>query len=177
MPIYTRLGDSGRTVTLKGKKVYKSDIRVEAYGQLDELNALLGVVLAFSKKDEDVKAILQKAQKNLFIMGAEFMLGKKGRRNIGVIDVEELESAIDSFESQLPALANFVIPGGSKTASLLHLARAVCRRCERSIVALSKEETVDPVVVVYLNRFSDLLFVLARYVNRKRRVNEVIWKG
>lgn len=177
MPIYTRLGDTGRTVTLSGKKVYKDDAKVEAYGQLDELNALLGVVIAFTKKDEDVKAILEKAQKNLFILGAELMIGKKGRRKIGAVDVEELESAIDTYEEQLTALANFIIPGGSKTASLLHLARSVCRRCERSIVALSRKETIDPVVVVYLNRLSDLLFVLARYVNRKRRVPEVIWKG
>lgn len=176
MSIYTRLGDSGRTVTLSGKKVYKSDIRVEAYGQIDELNAVLGLVLSFSK-DKDVKVILDKTQKKLFTLGAELILKEKVKKKIGASDVEEIESAIDVYEEQLPELANFVVPGGSKTASLLHFSRTVCRRCERSIVALSHEENVDPVAIVYLNRLSDLLFTLARYVNKKRGISDVTWKA
>lgn len=174
--IYTRLGDKGETITLSGKKVYKNDPRVEAYGSVDELNALLGVAVSFTDQ-EPVKTLLTKVQKELFIIGAELAMEKTRTKKINPAHISGLEAEIDRIEENLPRLANFVLPGGSKTASLLHLARTVCRRAERRTVALSLKTKINPDIIKYLNRLGDLLFVLARYENRKKRIDEVVWSG
>ncbi len=174
--IYTRLGDMGQTVTLAGKKVYKDDERVEAYGSVDELNALIGVILSFTR-DAEVKKILTRIQKELFIVGAELAMEKTPKKRINPTHISALESDIDKTEEELSHLVHFVLPGGSKTASLLHLARTVCRRSERRIVTLSRKSKINPDIIAYLNRLGDLLFVLARYENRKKRIEEIIWSG
>ncbi len=175
MAIYTRLGDKGDTVTLTGEKVHKDDQKIEAQGQLDELNAILGVAVAFSE-DRSITDALQKVQREIFIIGAELSV-QKSRKKINLKHVEELEDTIDKLQDKLPALANFVLPGGCKTASLLHYARTICRRTERRLVPLYKEEKIDDIALTYLNRLGDLLFTMARHANRKKRVDEIIWKG
>ncbi|NYZ77634.1 cob(I)yrinic acid a,c-diamide adenosyltransferase [Candidatus Micrarchaeota archaeon] len=176
MPIYTRMGDTGQTVTLSGKKVYKDDAQVEAYGSVDELNALLGVAISFTSHD-DVLALLRKIQKELFLIGAELAMGKTPAKKINPAHISSLEAEIDKIEEELPRLANFLVPGGSKTASLLHLSRTVCRRAERRVVTLSRKSSINPDIIKYLNRLGDLLFVLARYENRKQRIEELVWEG
>lgn len=175
MPIYTRMGDTGQTITLAGKKVNKDDPQVEAYGSVDELNALLGVVVSFTSHKETAD-MLKKIQKELFLVGAELAIGKAPAKKINPTHTSALEYEIDKIEGELPHLANFLVPGGSKTASLIHLARTVCRRAERRIVALSRKSSINPDIIKYLNRLGDLLFVLARYENRKQRIEEIIWK-
>ena len=165
MAIYTRLGDTGDTVTLEGEKVNKDNPLIEAQGQIDELNAILGMAISFSE-DEKITTSFRKIQKELFILGAE-LSAEKSRKRINLKHVEDIESLIDETESELPTLANFVLPGGCKTASLLHYARTVCRRCERRLVPLYKENQIDETALTYLNRLGDLLFTMARYANRK----------
>jgi len=176
MPIYTRAGDKGTTALLGGPVVPKDNPRVEAYGAVDELNAVIGIVLAFCERDE-LKESLMRVQQDLFIVGAE--LASKGAKvkQISPARAGELEKEIDAMEAELTPLHHFILPGGSKTASLLHLARAVSRRAERAIVALSHKEKVNPDIIVYLNRLGDLLFIHARFVNYRKKVPEVIWKG
>ena len=178
MPIYTRRGDKGETESLNGKRVAKDDLGIEALGQVDELNALLGIAIAFSEDAQHTKT-LKEFQKDLFVIGAELSGAGRGRlsRRINPGRVSELEREIDGLEAQLTPLRHFIIPGGSKTASLLHLARTVCRRAERSVVALSRKRKVDEQAIVYLNRLGDLLFVMARAVNRKKKVEEPLWRG
>ncbi len=176
MRIYTKFGDKGNTQLLGGGVVPKNDLRVEAYGNVDELNSVLGIAIAFCELEE-VSSSLGAIQRDLFRIGAE--LASKGERTRPVAPsrVSDMEAEIDRLWDQLPPLQNFIIPGGSKTASLLHHARTVCRRAERSIVALSQEEQVAPDLIVYVNRLSDLLFTQARYVNYRKKVPEAIWKG
>jgi len=178
MHIYTKFGDSGDTSLLSGKKVPKSNIRVDAYGNVDELNAFLGLIIAFSDL-ETVKKPLIQVQKDLFIVGAQLSCQNSSVKTprLNEIRIAELEKAIDKMEEDLPALHHFILPGGSKTASMIHLARTVCRRAERRVVALSKEEKIDVKLIVYLNRLGDYLFMLARMVNRKKRIDETVWKG
>lgn len=177
MPIYTKEGDKGETMVLGGMRRPKDDDRIEAYGQIDELNAILGIVISFSEVQE-VNDILKDIQKDLFIIGAELatVTGQK-RVVLSLQRVEKVEKTIDKIDSTLPVLKHFILPGGSKTAALLHLARAVCRRAERRVVTLLRNEKINEAIVIYLNRLSDLLFVLARYVNRKKRVPEMLWRG
>jgi cob(I)alamin adenosyltransferase len=175
MAIYTRLGDSGDTVTLSGEKVRKDDERIEAQGQLDELNALLGLVISFSR-EKKTKDVLGKIQKELFILGAELSMEKRTKK-ITLKHVESLEDQIDEFHKDLPELANFIIPGGCKSASLLHYARTICRRCERRLSPLADPDDIGETTLIYLNRLGDLLFTMARRANRRKRVEEVIWKG
>ena len=176
MKLYTKFGDKGKT-SLIGKVTDKDDQRVAAYGEVDELNALIGAVIAFIRH-EDIKEMLKPIQKDLFIIGADLAnpQGEKSNR-INPGRVTDFEIKIDEIWGSLPPLTNFVLPGGSKTASLLHFARTVCRRAERSIVALGKKEKINPDIIIYINRLSDLLFTLARWANRKERVDEIIWKG
>jgi len=174
--IYTKFGDKGKTALLGGAVVPKDDPHVEAYGSIDELNALLGTVLSFSEKP-DIKQSLTRIQNDLFIVGAELATKKGKTKTIPPARISEIEEEIDALSAQLPPLKHFVIPGGSKTASLLHLARTVCRRAERKVVVLSKKEKVNPDILTYLNRVGDLLFVQARYVNYKKKIEEVVWRG
>ena len=175
MSIYTKFGDKGTTSLVGGGTISKSHARVEAYGDVDELNSVLGIVVSFSEK-KNVTDSLQKIQKDLFIIGAE-LASKTPKKTISPARVGEIEKEIDGLESELPPLGNFILPGGSKTASLLHHARTVCRRAERKVVSLSEKEKINPDLIIYLNRVGDLLFILARYVNYKKKIDETLWKG
>jgi cob(I)alamin adenosyltransferase len=156
--------------------VPKDDSRVEAYGSVDELNSVLGIAISFCEI-EQIRSSLTKIQGDLFTIGAG--LASKGvkSKSLPPARVSELEEEIDRLWEQLPPLQNFILPGGSKSASLLHHARTVCRRAERAVITLSAREPVEPGVIVYMNRVGDLLFAMARFANYKKKVPEVIWKG
>lgn len=178
MKIYTKNGDTGETSLLGGQRVPKDALRIEAYGTVDELNSALGIARAF-KPSGDIDEILARMQSDLFILGAELAAssGKQASKveAIGNGHVTFLEEAIDRLEARLTALKSFILPGGVPVAAQLHLARTICRRAERHAVRLSKNETVDPLCIVYLNRLSDALFVLARYANHIVGEHEVPW--
>jgi len=177
--IYTKTGDSGETGLFGGPRVRKSDARVEAYGDLDELNAAIGVARSLVE-DPEIDAALARIQGELFCVGAELATphGAKARSAIPPVDpawTARLEGAIDAWDGELPALTRFVLPGGTRTAAALHLARTVCRRAERRAVSLAAEVEVEPAVLAYLNRLSDFLFVAARVANRRARKEEPLW--
>ena len=178
MKIYTRTGDEGTTGLLGGGRVSKSDRRLNAYGTIDELNAVLGVVRAAgvsSRCDE----ILLNLQSQMFHLGAELATPQPAHSATEVLQNEiitELEAGIDTLEKGLPPLQAFILPGGSPAAAALHLARCVCRRAEREIVALSEQTQVRPLVLKYVNRVSDLLFVLARTANAEAGVGDTEWE-
>jgi cob(I)alamin adenosyltransferase len=177
--IYTKTGDAGDTGLFGGPRVRKSDPRVEAYGDVDELNASLGVVRA-GVEDPDVDAELARIQAELFCVGAELATPHDARARSAIPPVDaswtaRLEATIDAWGTELPALTRFVLPGGTRTAAALHVARTVCRRAERRAVALAAEVEVDPRVLAYLNRLSDLLFVAARLSNHRARRDEPPW--
>jgi len=172
--IYTRTGDDGTTGLIGGKRVSKDSPRIEACGSLDELNALLGVVRSHTLPDR-VDRELQLIQNDLFTIGAELATPQgveRIDRHIRNEDVQRLEERIDSFEEGLKPLKQFILPGGAGAGAILHLARAVARRAERDCVALSRLEKINPGILSYLNRLSDLCFVLARYVNRDQSASE-----
>lgn len=178
MKIYTKTGDDGDTGLFGGGRVHKDDVRVEAYGQVDELNSVLGVARAegLGVLDELVGEI----QSQLFTLGSVLATPRDSAAAAHVPKVQEswiatMERAIDSYDLELPALTSFVLPGGSKAAAYLHLARTVCRRAERHVVPLHRAGLVDKLVEVYLNRLSDLLFAMARYANFKEGVKDVPW--
>jgi cob(I)alamin adenosyltransferase len=177
--IYTKTGDAGETGLFGGARVSKGDRRVEAYGEVDELNAALGVVRA-QVEDPELDRHLARIQDELFCVGAELATphGAKARSAIPPVDaawVERLEAAIDAWDAELPPLRQFVLPGGTRTAAALHLARCVCRRAERRVVALAAEAEVAPATLAYLNRLSDLLFVAARLANHRAGRAEAPW--
>jgi cob(I)alamin adenosyltransferase len=177
MKIYTRTGDTGETGLLGGVRVKKHDLRIEAYGTVDELNAVLGVVRA-ARPSSRVDQILDHIQNELFSVGAELATPTTAGSHFGRVEESEvarLEEMIDLCETDLAPLRNFILPGGTPAAAQLHLARTVCRRAERLVVALSESSAVSPQLVVYLNRLSDLLFVLARYENAHAGVADVKW--
>ena len=179
MRIYTRTGDAGETSLLGGARVPKDHPRVAAYGDVDETNAAIGVVRALAQPPLD--QLLFGVQKDLFAIGAQLadptqkVAARRAKAAITAVHVRRLEKAIDARQETLPPLRSFVLPGGTPTASLLHLARTVCRRAERSVVTLARGGHVDRVIVVYLNRLSDLLFVLARFENHRGGVDEPRW--
>jgi cob(I)alamin adenosyltransferase len=176
--IYTRTGDAGETSFFDGTRVRKSEPRVDAYGEVDEVNACLGLARA-SCTDHDIDAELVLLQRDLFALGArladpgEKIAARVTKAALGDGDVTRLEQLIDRYEAELPPLRRFILAGGSPTGAALHLARAVCRRAERRMVAL--EPAVDGVLVRYVNRLSDLLFVLARAVNHRAGAAETEW--
>jgi cob(I)alamin adenosyltransferase len=179
MKIYTKSGDAGETGLFGGPRVGKDDARVEAYGEVDELNAALGVARARGG-DAELEALLAATQDHLFTVGAELATpaGAKARSVLRPVDpawTAELESAIDRFEAELPPLRQFVLPGGSPLAAALHLARAVCRRAERRVVTLHHREPVAAELLAYVNRLSDFLFVAARIANHRAGVAEHVW--
>ena len=179
MKIYTKTGDSGTTSLFGGKRLTKDDLRVEAYGNVDELNSLLGTVLSEQPPDNIAKKLLR-IQEELFVLGTG--LASPGILKVKIPRVKKpfitrLEQEIDSWDKNLPKLRNFILPGGSKVGSQLHLARSVARRAERSIAALSQNEKINKNAQIYINRLSDWLFVLARYVNKLEGQEEKIWKG
>jgi len=177
--IYTKTGDKGDTALLGGTRVPKNHIRIEAYGTVDELNSWIGNIkdeINMERKDE-----LFQIQNYLFTLGSHLATTpvKEVKMSLPPLDSNEiilLETAIDTMEKSLPALTNFVLPGGDATASKIHIARCVCRRAERVSVALIQEEELDESIIKYLNRLSDYLFVLARYTLQKNEGMEVIWE-
>jgi len=180
MKIYTRTGDTGGTSLFGGTRVSKDDPRVAAYGDVDELNAALGAVRAQGELPGDVTEILERMQRDLFAIGArladpaEKIAERVTKVAVTDLDIQRLEEWIDRFESGLPPLRRFILPGGTRAGALLHLSRTVCRRAERSIVGLGTDQ-IDAHLLAYINRLSDLLFVLARAVNHRAAQPEVEW--
>jgi cob(I)alamin adenosyltransferase len=181
MKIYTKTGDGGETSLFGGGRVPKHDPRVAAYGDVDELNSAIGLALAAEPRDLEV-ALLEQIQRDLFAIGGQLatrdptkVASALTKAQIDDRRIEAMEAAIDRGDAVLPPLAAFVLPGGTPKAAALHLARTVCRRAERSVVALREREPVPPVVLVYLNRLSDLLFALARLANQRAGVPDRIW--
>lgn len=179
MKIYTKTGDVGETGLFGGARVKKDDARIEAYGELDELNAILGRVRLHRFGDEN-DALLAEMSSRLFDLGAELANASGKPMAIHTVsdeDVAQLERAIDRAETELAPLRTFVLPGGSPLAAELHVARTVCRRAERRIVTLAAQATVRGEVLRYVNRMSDLFFVLARLANHRAGVADVPWVG
>ncbi|HET7755959.1 MAG TPA: cob(I)yrinic acid a,c-diamide adenosyltransferase [Steroidobacteraceae bacterium] len=172
--IYTRTGDDGTTGLGDGSRVPKDSARVEAYGTVDELNSAIGVLLAVPGLPPAVSECLTEVQHELFDLGGELCL--PGHRAVGVAQVARLETALDAFNDPLPPLREFILPGGGPAAAACHLARTVARRAERRAWALARSEPVGPEALKYLNRLSDLLFVLARVLARHERGAEVLWR-
>lgn len=170
--IYTRTGDDGTTGLGDGSRVAKDSARVAAYGTVDEANSCIGLVLATELPD-DIRALLTSVQHQLFDLGGELCI--PGHAAISDADIERLEAELDAFNEPLPALKDFILPGGGEAAARCHVARTVVRRAEREAVTLARHETVRPEAVRYLNRLSDLLFVLARVLARTSGHGEVLW--
>ncbi|HSE65035.1 MAG TPA: cob(I)yrinic acid a,c-diamide adenosyltransferase [Thermoanaerobaculia bacterium] len=177
--VYTRTGDDGTTALGAGQRVPKDSRRVEAYGTVDETNSAIGAAMA-AGLDPLLQEELRQIQNDLFHVGSDLCVTEsdKAARPVPRVEprhVERLERLIDRLSEDLPPLENFVLPGGSAGAAQLHVARAVCRRAERVVVSLAREERVGDQVVVYLNRLSDALFVMARWENRQKKVPDVLW--
>ena len=172
--IYTRTGDDGTTGLGDGSRVDKDNPRVEAYGTVDELNSVIGMVLAYDLPEE-IRACLTNVQHELFDLGGE--LSMPAHQFIADAQVTALEAAIDTFNAELPPLKEFILPAGGHATSTCHLARAVCRRAERQTLTLAREEEVNRSSLVYLNRLSDLLFVIARLLARHEKGEEVLWRS
>ena len=179
MKIYTKTGDKGDTSLFGGQRVPKDALRIEAYGTVDELNSILGVVLA-DNNDEQIGEILTLVQNRLFDLGADLatprLASSKTIKRFEAKDAHSLEKTIDMLESHLKPIKSFILPGGSPIAARIHFARTVCRRAERTVVRLSRNEDIGEGITVYLNRLSDMLFVLARYANQVGGVPEIKWK-
>ena len=171
--IYTRTGDDGSTGLGDGSRVGKDSARVDAYGTVDEANSCIGLVLA-SDVPDDIRTLLTAVQHQMFDLGGELCI--PGHAAIFDADIDRLEQALDGFNEALPPLKDFILPGGGEAASRCHIARTVVRRAERETVALSRVEAVRPEAVRYLNRLSDLLFVLARVLARASGHGEVLWQ-
>jgi cob(I)alamin adenosyltransferase len=172
--IYTRTGDDGTTGLGDGSRVPKDDPRVEAYGCVDETNSAIGVVLAVPGIPADVAELLLRVQHELFDLGGELCI--PGHRAIEGRHVAALEASLDAFNDRLPPLKEFILPGGGPGAAACHLARAICRRAERRCWTLARAESVAPEALRFLNRLSDLLFVLARVLARHESGSEILWK-
>lgn len=177
MKIYTKKGDSGNTSLFGGQRVSKSSKRIDAYGTVDELNSILGMAASFglSKKGSE---LIKTVQQQLFVLGADLATPKSREvriERIGHTEVEYLEKAIDEMEEALEPLKNFILPGGAEAGATLHFARTVCRRAERITVECRHEEEISEVAIMYINRLSDFLFVLARYENKDAGTEEKTW--
>lgn len=179
MKIYTKTGDEGTTGLLGGTRVPKSNLRIEAYGTVDELNSYVGL-LRDQAINEERKDLLKLIQDRLFTIGADLATApgkdKVVKPDLVEADIDLLESEMDNMEESLPALTSFILPGGHQSVSFAHLARCVCRRAERIAVALNETESVDPIVLKYLNRLSDFLFVLGRKMAQDLDIEEVKWQ-
>jgi cob(I)alamin adenosyltransferase len=179
LKIYTKTGDTGETSLFDNTRVSKADARVDAYGEVDELNACLGVARG-AGVDEEIATLIESLQKDLFALGARLadpsarIAARVEKFVIGSDAVERLELTIDRLEATLPPLRRFILPGGSPAGAALHLARTICRRAERRVIGLGSG-AVDPILLVYMNRLSDLLFVMARVVNHRSGVAETEW--
>jgi len=179
MKIYTKTGDSGETSLLGGKRVGKDNLRIQTCGTIDELNSIIGISITEITNPE-LKETLQGIQNDLFVIGSytalpvEFENTKIQRVDNNFSD--KLDIIIDKYDSKLPGLKDFILPGGVKGSAFLHFARTVCRRAERNVVALAKSEKINPGIEKYLNRLSDLLFVLARFENFSNDTPDIIWQ-
>lgn len=179
MKIYTKTGDKGDTGLIDGSRISKSDLRIIAYGVVDEANSHIGLIISNIEKNsifDDVKKILLNVQQDLFVLGAELANPKPLKDDNILVKTEmisTIEKYIDKFESELAPLSNFILPGGSIESSLLHICRTVVRRAEISAVALAKEQKINQEILTYLNRISDLFFVLARVTNKRQKQNDI----
>jgi cob(I)alamin adenosyltransferase len=180
MSIYTKFGDKGKTTLFAGKIVSKASLRVNTYGTLDELNSYLGVVLA-KVKDKNLKKDLLVVQNDLFEIGAYLANPSKENNKTLEKHLEEqvinFEKEIDGLTKKLPLLRHFILPGGGESGASLHFARTLVRRAERRIVELSEKEKLSKEILIYMNRLSDLLFMYARFINKKQKIKEIIWNG
>lgn len=181
--IYTKTGDQGKTALIGGHRVLKTDARLNAYGTIDELNSSLGLAVALLREDhrnDDLASKLELIQNQLFNLGSQLACESDDMRkqlpNILPSHVEELERDMDNWEPLLPELTQFILPGGTLAGAQLHVARTICRRAERLTVALAETTHVDGLLVVYLNRLSDFLFLAARLVNHRLKVTETVWR-
>ncbi|UCF21075.1 MAG: cob(I)yrinic acid a,c-diamide adenosyltransferase [Gemmatimonadota bacterium] len=182
MKIYTRKGDKGDTSLFGGDRVHKDDIRVDAYGTVDELNSVLGLAIAALPAEMDGwRRSLLEIQSDCFTLGSILATPATGAAKpvhipeLPAARVTQLERYIDRLDEELPELKSFILPGGSEAAARFHLARSVCRRAERNVVALARAERLEPVILMYLNRLSDLLFTLARAANARQGAADVEW--
>lgn len=180
MRVYTRTGDDGTTGLGSGRRVDKDSLRLEAYGSLDELSSSIGVALAASPVPR-LSGDLERIQEELFVLGADLSVPENEKKDSSLRlagdRIEPLESLMDELSSELEPLKNFILPGGSMAAAQLHVARTVCRRAERLVVTLSREEEIGTPCLRYLNRLSDALFVMARYENHLRGIGDIKWRG
>ena len=182
MKIYTKTGDKGDTGLIDGSRALKSDLRIIAYGEVDEANSHIGMVISKIKGNsnfEDLEKVLLDIQYDLFVLGAELANPKNVKDDKMLVKIEmvtNIENYIDKLESELEPITYFILPGGTTESSLLHICRTVVRRAERSAVALSKKEKINQDILTYLNRLSDLLFVLSRVINKRQNCNDVPWK-
>lgn len=180
--IYTKTGDKGKTSLIGGTKVFKSDIRIETYGTVDELNSYIGLVTDYTP-DEHQRNILKAVQDRLFVIGSSLACDPAKETGLHIPDLTEddiaiLEKEIDSMNEKLPVMKNFILPGGHAAVSSTHIARCVCRRAERLCVNMQQQELfIGPLIIKYLNRLSDYLFVLARFTAQELHVAEIIWKA
>ena len=177
MKIYTKTGDDGTTGLIGNIRIKKSNPRIAAYGAVDELNAALGIILS-SKLGKDLNNLLTKIQNDLFVVGADLANPnlKNTSNRVRSEMVFFLEKEIDKLEGKLPQITFFILPGGNLIASHVHLARAICRRAETDIVKLSESEKINNESLIYINRLSDLLFVIARTINKRKKISDVAWK-
>lgn len=175
--IYTRTGDDGTTGLIGGKRVKKSNPRIIAYGAVDETNSAIGIVLS-SDLDSDIREILTGIQNDLFVVGSDLanpdLVNLQGRVTEEM--TKHIESQIDRLEAELEPITFFILPGGDRAASQIHLARAICRRAEAGIAIASEKEKINKFCQMYVNRLSDLLFVIARTINRRKKIKDVAWK-
>ena len=178
MKIYTKTGDKGETSLFGGKRVFKHNIRINAYGTSDELNSFIGLVRD-AISDVHTKEVLIKIQSTIFVLGAELAADpdkpKLKKPDLKESDIEFLETEIDKMNENLPEMTHFILPGGDVAVSYCHIARTVCRRCERLVIELSQEAFVEINVIKYLNRLSDYLFVLARKIGKDHNAQEIPW--
>ena len=181
--IYTKTGDGGKTALIGGTKVPKSHLRIESYGTIDELNSFIGLLSDHITQDEHSKIILKEIQDRLFTIGSSLATDPDKDAIMKLPDLKEeditlLENEIDNMNDVLPKMKNFILPGGHVAVSTAHVARCVCRRAERICVAMQQEEMfISPLVIKYINRLSDYLFVLARFIAHTLHVDEIAWKA
>ncbi len=180
MKIYTRTGDDGTTGLFGGSRVDKDAVRIAAYGTVDELNSFVGLALSGLDDDrfEEATTMLTTIQHDLFVAGADLATPQSAKPSVPRIDqgqIDKLETFIDRLEEDLEPLKTFILPGGVPAAARIHVARTVCRRSERLCITLARSEPINTLVPVYLNRLSDLFFVMARWINRKSQISDIPW--
>ena len=177
MKIYTKTGDDGNTGVQGNLRISKSHPRIIAYGTIDEANAALGIVLT-NLLDDDIVSILRRIQNELFLVGADLSNPNLNdiRNRISLEMIQKLEFSIDKFESELPPLTNFILPGGEIAAAQLHYVRTIVRRAETQVVLLSEKDEINSNCIIYLNRLSDLFFIISRLINKRKGKDDILWK-